>query len=250
MTIQKSIILLLIGLSIGFTCSKKTVDYEIKTVSFEQPIEGTDMNLTLKCVYPVFKETSPFWHQVNEAIIDKMKASIFDESTHATFDDLWNTFPDFFQAWALDRNAAIVFQNSKVLSIQFSTYQNTGGAHPNSFTYYLNYDLKKKKELTLADLFLPDSLQAFTRLAETEFRNQYEIPEGESLNSHGYFFENDQFQLSRTFTIKETGILLYYNRYEIAPYVAGPIELFLPFDQLKSIINPIMSFAFLTVKKG
>ena len=262
MKIQKFVIAILVGIMIGFTCSKKqTVGHEVKTVSYEQPIEGTDMVLTLKCVYPLFEETSPFWHHVNETIIDKMKASTFDESTHATFDDLWKTFtsehktateefPDFVQPWALDRNAEIVFQNSEVLSIQFNSYQNTGGAHPNSFMYYLNYDLKNRRELTLEDIIPLKNQPALLQIAEKTFRQAQNIPDSSGLNEQGFFFEDNQFQLAKSFTIQKEGLLLYYNPYEIAPYAAGPIELLLPFDQLEDIINPQISFAFLTVKKG
>lgn len=49
-------------------------------------------------------------------------------------------------------------------------------------------------------------------------------------------FEGDQFQLPLNIFYTDKGLLLYYNRYEIAAYADGPKELLIPYEELKNFL--------------
>jgi hypothetical protein len=50
-------------------------------------------------------------------------------------------------------------------------------------------------------------------------------------------FENS-IEPTNNFCITKKGILFLYNPYEIAAYAMGEIELFIPFEELKTVVNP------------
>ena len=45
----------------------------------------------------------------------------------------------------------------KFVSVKFYRSEYTGGAHPNSWSFTLNYDLENDREIKLSDLFKPNS---------------------------------------------------------------------------------------------
>lgn len=238
---------LLIGV---ITCSRKTVPaYEISKFSKEQALPNREGNqISLNISYPQFQSTDPFWDQVNLTILKAVNKDMLDQSMHSDFEAFWNhfvsefskeseDFPEGLFGWALDRSVEVLYLSNRLLSLRFTEYQYTGGAHPNTTTHFLNYDVKNEKPLSLENLFLKNSGDELKALAETEFRKAKGIPEDASLNEQGYFFENDHFRLSTEFAIEKSGVLFYYNQYDIAPYAAGPAELLLTYEALKPIID-------------
>src|SRR5690606_11666613 len=58
------------------------------------------------------------------------------------------------------------------------------------------------------------------------------IPATESINSTGFMFENDVFYLPRNIGFTDDGLLLVYERYEVASYADGPIRLTFPYPEI------------------
>jgi Deacetylase PdaC len=56
---------------------------------------------------------------------------------------------------AFDTNYNVMLADDDLVSIEMEEYSNTGGAHPNSRLWTVNYNLKTNKQLSLADVFLP-----------------------------------------------------------------------------------------------
>lgn len=46
-------------------------------------------------------------------------------------------------------------------------------------------------------------------------------------------------QTTTNFCVTQKGILFLYNPYEIAAYAYGEIELFIPFEEVKNVLNPL-----------
>ncbi len=59
----------------------------------------------------------------------------------------------------------------------------------------------------------------------------------ESINSTGFWFENDRFYLPESIGLSKTNLLLVYNQYEIASYAGGPVALKIPLEELKEYLN-------------
>jgi len=114
-----------------------------------------------------------------------------------------------------------VFENTNLTSLQFQSYLYTGGAHGYGSTEFKNFDLHTGKEINTSDLF--NDYNGFLKLVETEFRKEFKIPEEESINYNGFWFDDDIFYLPESIGFLKKELLFIYNQYDIASYAEGPI---------------------------
>ncbi len=108
----------------------------------------------------------------------------------------------------------------------------------NGSTSYFNFDKKTGKQLSNDDLI--KDKKAFLALAEKKFRELQQVPEGESINSTGYMFENDTFALPINIGFENNEMVLLYNPYEVASYADGIIEIRFAVSEVQDLlaINP------------
>jgi hypothetical protein len=94
------------------------------------------------------------------------------------------------------------------------------------------------KELAYNDLFLADSLHAFIKLSKQAFFEKHSLNAEKSLSEQGFWFENDEFKPNENFMLTAEGLTLFFNAYEVAPYVVGSTRLVLPWNQLRPLLKP------------
>jgi len=73
-------------------------------------------------------------------------------------------------------------------------------------------------------------MNAFKTVAEDYFNDQ--IADKKEL-----YFEPDNFVLPQNIGFNDTGVILLYNSYEVAPYSTGLTEFTIPFDDLVPYLN-------------
>ncbi|HEQ72175.1 MAG TPA: DUF3298/DUF4163 domain-containing protein, partial [Spirochaetia bacterium] len=143
---------------------------------------------------------------------------------------------DWQFSWVYNNDVSVVCNDRNLLSLRFSLYEYSGGAHGNSYIQYNNYDLQTGALLSLTDLFSPGSNPRLLGLLERKLRAREQIPAGEPLSDHDYFV--DSLPLAETWYIAPDGIGFFYNNYEIRAYAFGPVELFLSWNELGDLIKP------------
>lgn len=130
----------------------------------------------------------------------------------------------------------VAFADDEVISIWFGNYFYTGGAHPNGYTFTLNFDLKTGRELKLGDIFKPgaDYLQVLSdhcvkALQDdlNEGREDEWIQTGAGAKDENY----DSWNLTRK------GIMVNFDAYQVAAYVAGPQEVLVPFEKVEKLLG-------------
>lgn len=136
--------------------------------------------------------------------------------------------------YAESNSISIIFNEKGLLSIGYTTYEYTGGAHGNHSTSLATYDLAQKKALTLNDIFLPNYEKTINKALANAARRQFNMKPNEPLSNN--LFDNS-IEPTNNFCITPKGILFLYNPYEIAAYAYGEIELFIPFQEIKSVVN-------------
>ncbi|ETN94547.1 hypothetical protein P278_24900 [Zhouia amylolytica AD3] len=141
-------------------------------------------------------------------------------------------FPDMAAVWEATIDGNVSYQTEDLISLQLDSYVYTGGAHGYGAVSYMNIDAKTGALLETKDLFTDFS--AFKVLVEKKFRQIHNIPEKESINSTGFMFDNDVFELPQNIGYNEKGIVLIYNPYDIAAYAEGMIKIEIPFDDLQN----------------
>jgi len=250
-----ALVLLGLGVLVAGACSKKDPTLHFETHDFAKGLDGckpqTEACTYLKFQYPLFSQGSK---QVAQDLNQKIQAFLLASTGQkkSPSKDLENFANDFFSeyqkakkdypqipgAWFLERTVKVDLDAPDVLAEQTTDSEFTGGAHPNSETEFINYKPNDGSRIVLADLFVPDYLPKLTAIAEKNFREKQQIPEGQNLQEAGYFFENGVFKLNQNFSIGTRDLTFLFNPYEAGPYAMGPIQFSIPYDQLKDILKP------------
>ncbi len=144
-------------------------------------------------------------------------------------------FPDLSATYFAEITVLETFNTKELLSVSCRNYLYTGGAHGYGAITYRNFDPKSGRQLYYEDVF--EDVSAFEALAEKLFRKQNKIPEYDSINAKGFWFEDDAFYLPETFGISKEFVTLQYNQYDIASYAAGPIKVEIPISEVKEILK-------------
>lgn len=148
-------------------------------------------------------------------------------------DDL-TRFPDIAGVYSAHIDVKEIYQSPELISLELSQYLYTGGAHGNGSTTFLNMDPKDGRTLNLEDLF--SDFNEFKNFAEKKFREKNKIAQTESINSTGFWFDDDEFYLPETVGFTLDNLVFIYNNYEITSYADSPVE----FKISKSEANPFL----------
>ncbi len=139
--------------------------------------------------------------------------------------------------WNATAHMALTCNAGGLISLVYTQYQYTGGAHGLQSVSCLVVDVNKGRVVRLADLFTAGYEKQLIEQLEKEFRREYDIPEGEPLNGENGLLFDPHLPVTSNFYLTKEGIGFVYNPYEVAPYVVGEINLFLPFSSLKGLLR-------------
>ncbi len=232
------------------TISENVLSYSINIIKYEEPNCNNEKQacLLVNISYPVFIRNDSLAHRINHYISNGILDAIGSDSyrmgdvesssppsiedgvdqLQLSFDRLKSDFNDYRTGWIVSVNTIPVYSNDtlEVFAIEYMTY--FGGAHPNTNRRYYNINTRtgkilKYNDLKISSIFLKDR-------AEQIFRLQNDIPDRDDINVKGHQFPGNEFRLPANFGITGDSIILFYNRYEIAPYVKGPTELMIPLN--------------------
>jgi hypothetical protein len=139
--------------------------------------------------------------------------------------------------WETRHDVSVMLNDYGVLTLEFFWQAYTGGAHPNSTTHFVNYDIAAGQQLTLQDILIDDYEVSLTDRATDIFREARGLSDDISLTEAGFWFEDGLFSLTDNFAIGLEGLTFYYNPYDIAPYAMGPTEFTLPYELITDLIR-------------
>ena len=143
-----------------------------------------------------------------------------------------------FSSWEMAREAKVVFSTVNMVTLLFTEYGYTGGAHPFSGQRYLVMNLQDGEPVVLADLLSPGYETPLNVIGEGVFRQARDLGEADTLEEQGYSFENNVFSLNDNFGVLKEGLDFIFNSYEIAPYAMGPTQFTIPYEDIHSLISP------------
>ena len=134
---------------------------------------------------------------------------------------------------SLDVSYEVTAANKDYISILFSFFEYTGGAHPNTTTESFNFDLKRNAPVKLADLFTPNSnyLKVISDYSIKELKKLETVDNPEQ----GAGPNLDNFH---SWNITFAGLRITFDPYQVGAYAAGAHEVVVPYSVLKPIINP------------
>ncbi len=141
-----------------------------------------------------------------------------------------NGYP--FNAYDAVMKYTVTLNDNCLLSTYFDQYEYTGGAHGMTVRSSSNWDLLTGASIEMEDLFEPQvdySQLVIDQILKTA--NQ-QVSTGNTMYFEDYqelivkYFNPEHFNLS------PTGIIVYYQLYEIGPYASGIIEFDIPYENL------------------
>lgn len=229
----------------------KETDFELT----QQPIEFTaavrvtpkvirennkEGKYTVNVEYPQIEGDSRFdaFNQQARSMISKDVAAF--KAAEGNPGEEETVLADEAQTSTLDIGYNIRFATDDLISVEFSENQyERGAAHGSSITLVLNYDVKNKKKLALADLFQPKSnyLNMISGYCIKDLQDQSkkndmliadQIKEGAAPRSDNY----------SAWTITRKGLWITFDPYQVAAYAAGSQHVLVPYSALKSIVKP------------
>lgn len=181
----------------------------------------------------------------NTAAIALMQNFVGDTITQFETDgDFANLTPEDVKTMGLGPNRKetlniiyLIASSPHTVSYIFTIYEDTLGAHGNTFFKTFTFDTTTGAPLALADIFSPGadylgtlSSLARTKLpavigqgADTTFINPGTTPEDK--NFANFFFDNKN-------------LVILFAPYAVAPYSAGAQTLYIPTSELSSVLKP------------
>lgn len=145
--------------------------------------------------------------------------------------------PDAFLSTSYNYNSSVqvYFNSPDLLTLGYTDYSYTGGAHGMFGTRVASYDLRAARSLSLDDILLPGFEKQVGIALERAARLKYNLKPRESLDA--ILFEKE-IQPNGNFGLTDKGVFFVYTPYEIAPYAAGEIELYVSFEQISEFVRP------------
>lgn len=116
--------------------------------------------------------------------------------------------------WLCDVNIGVLANTPRLISLQVTELNFTGGAHGNTQTRYLNFDAKTGKQLSLQDLFTVD-LEQLLPVAERHFRRKAQIPDNVPITETEYEFLSGHFELPQNVGISRRSLIFQFDAYEL-----------------------------------
>ena len=136
---------------------------------------------------------------------------------------------------SFDAQSTLILQQGNIWSLKFifSGYAD-GAAHPYQYSITFNYDLERGDELSLGDLFPPESdfLGVISRYCIAELSRR-------DIGFYGGFQQGAEPSPEnyRSWNITAGGLSITFDEYQVAPYAAGPQIVLVPYGELASLIN-------------
>ncbi|MDX1387018.1 MAG: DUF3298 and DUF4163 domain-containing protein [bacterium] len=244
---------------------KKAPQFEFETIVFEKSYrdckpESKDCT-RLKLIYPkvVMGGNDGLRRKFNEVIMKWVETPFFEKESlgpealaqkmFSKYAGFQKEFPTNPIPWELQRTVSAEQVSPGILNLDSTQYSFMGGAHPNTFRILQSFNATTAEAYSLADLFKPGYEADLTKIGEKIFRKQMNVPPGENLGEAGFFFEKDVFKLNENFQMAPGGLKFFYNPYEVAPYVVGPIELIIPWAELKGLLKEYSPAAYFLNEK-
>lgn len=168
------------------------------------------------------------YENLNNAITDNVKGTI----------DLFKKEVESLSDISLSAKLTLninytIYEYLDYISVAIDNVWYLGGAHPNERINTIVYNKKEEKLFTIDDLisknktFLKDIAKySYNILKDNEKIKKYSTDE---MLRNGTEPLKDNFE---NFVLTDTGVLIIFNKYDIAPYVAGNFEVRVPYTDM------------------
>ena len=236
-----AIIILITGILtisvLNFAQVREVFELNIKDASVDTKIINKDnkfikANLKIPVLIIANKQMQSAINKKIESDIMEFYNSLFKEAQ-----SYLNDFPDQESHFAISSDFEVKKNTDKVFSILIKYYEYSGGAH-GSYEYFpYNVDLTSGRVFILKDIFKENS--KYREVIDKEIKKQIRelnvknnLPED---SNQLYSFKG--IKETQKFYLADDKIVVFFDLYDIAPYVAGIPEFEIRRDVVENILN-------------
>ena len=166
-------------------------------------------------------------------IIDEFKNRVLEDSKRDNEFNKTNGLP--IKQYVVNVNNTIHYNRNDILSLTLHLYSYMGGAHGSTKDISLNIDTNTGNNGSLKD-FLGNN-EGYDEIILNEIKRQVNI------NPEMYFKESvdkiTKLPYNQNFFLIDDNIVVYFDEYEIAPYVAGRPEFIIPLSKFPNGLNKV-----------
>ncbi len=196
--------------------------------------DGKQTLLTLDITYPQFtssdskrveavnqfyrKQADDLQHYAMTELLPWAKADYKERSA-----DKLAFFP-----YSAGMDFTVTNKSTSAFSLYVDTYDYTGGAHGMTYRSSGTWDFRTGKQLTLSDFFPSDKNYKATLIKEMQTQAAKEQATEEGIFFDEYLKSIEESFDETHFYLTPKGIVVYYQLYEIGPYVRGFVEFLIP----------------------
>lgn len=137
--------------------------------------------------------------------------------------------------YSSDLNIWICYNDNGIVGINQFNSSYSGGAHGMYQSSYTVIDARSRKMFKLDDVLKPADSIAMSNVLAGKVRETYKLQPGTSLTE--VLFE-DKVMPTGNFMLTHKGILFCYGPYEIAAYAMGEVKLFVPYTEIRAMLQP------------
>ncbi len=185
--------------------------------------------------YPKFSERTGVAREANRLILRRVRKEQqrFVKDTKKTLESLGMPTAPYQQS--IDYVVRYA-DTTAFISVQCEVTEYTGGAHGNSRFVVFNVGMVngKARRVTLADFFSGDT--AYRAQISDMLLSRFKQDDRATFVRDGSVAALTNEQLE-SFVVQQDGLLFLFNRYDVAPYAAGPFSIKLTFAELGEKFN-------------
>jgi hypothetical protein len=159
----------------------------------------------------------------------------FDRSVYSLAEGHADAGDSPFSYYEVSENR-ILFNQNGILSFTVYSENFTGGAHGAHKLTACVVDLNTGALLTESDIFCENYTDAIAGAIVQKILQKNNLSKPEELENIGYM-DVKGITPNGNFSADDKGITYIFNEYEIAPYVMGRTEVFLPYSEINLYIN-------------
>lgn len=145
-----------------------------------------------------------------------------------------------FYSYSNYQQLGIARHDNAVVSLICLSSLYSGGSHPNSVQTAYNLDITNRRILRLEDIIEEDGAQALGALVRAGVDAKFAVIDGGNGLFEDYAATIDSSMVYGSMTpywyLNDTGLVIFYNQYELGPYAAGIIKVELPYGDLDGIL--------------
>lgn len=195
-----------------------TVDFKQKVLLFS----GLDKQVLDSLYKDEIKPQEDYSKANIEAALNENMTKYFNENKENVKDYM----PDFKQTWDRFSEMKVFSNENDFLTIKFTGYGFSGGAHGYAYENYKIADLKNQKKIQLEDIVEVSKVDWNDVLLKQTDSDKFMI------------FEPGKLSYNQNFYFDSQGITFVYGQYEIAPYAAGIIPIHIPYSKIMKALKP------------